>query len=57
MHREGRVQAGQATDKMVFPYSDGAFGGVLAVIVGGNQLEVHVGLAHELFQGGRAFVV
>ncbi len=57
MHRECRVQAGQATDKMVFPYSDGAFGGVLAVIVGGDQLEVHVGLAHELFQGGRAFVV
>ena len=57
VHRKIRIETGQASNKMVFPNPNGSFGCILSVIVGGDKLEIHVGLAHEMFQGGRAFVV
>ena len=57
MHREIRIETGQAGNKMVFPNPDGSFGCILLVIVRGDKLEIHVGLAHEMFQGGWAFIV
>jgi hypothetical protein len=50
VHWEVGVQTGKSSHKMIFPNSDYSFGGVLAMIVRGDKLEVNVGFAHKLFE-------
>ena len=56
---EGKVFIGaaEASDEVVFVGPNGTFGGVAAVAVGRDQLEIYGGVMEEIFEGLRGLVV
>jgi hypothetical protein len=56
---EGEVAIGgaESCNEVVLPGADGAFCGVAAVNVGGNELKVNVLFGHVGFEGFGGFVV
>ena len=57
MERERGVGAAEASDKMIFERSDGAFCGIATMDTWGNELEIDVFVAHVLLEDGGTFVV
>jgi hypothetical protein len=57
MHPEIGIKTGQASNKVIFPNPYSSFRGIFGGDCRGNELEIHVGLTHEMFQGRQAFVV
>ena len=57
VHGKSRIETGEAGHKVVFPDADGAFGRILTMIVGWDELELYVLGAHKLLERGAALVV
>ena len=57
MEGESRVKAGETGDEVTLESVDGFFGRVGAMVVGGGELELDVGLAEETFERRGSLVV
>jgi hypothetical protein len=51
------ADAAQARNEVIFKHTDSTFGSIAAMDARGHELEINGLVAHELFQGSRAFIV